>query len=459
METSPSSVSPLDGRYQKQLFELQKYTSEHALTGYRVSVEIHWLIELIAAMPHLEPLSQEAVDWLHTLANNLSFEQAEEVKYLEQTTNHDVKAVEYWLKEQLARHPELSSHIELIHFACTSEDINNVSYGLMQRDIRNVLRNHMLAIEEQLIEISRRYSATPMLSRTHGQAASPTTLGKEIGNFVYRLRTQRKQIEQQQIHAKMNGAVGNYNAHQACCPDIDWITFSRQYIEKMGLDWNPITTQIEPHDTLAEFMHTTTRYNTILLDYCRDIWGYISIGYFTQKTKDGEIGSSTMPHKVNPIDFENAEGNLGVANAMLGHMASKLPVSRWQRDLSDSTVMRNLGSAFGYCIVAYSSITKGTEKLQVNTEALIRDLDANYAVLAEPIQTVMRYHRMDNPYEQLKALTRGKSIDKDTISTFISTLDLPADAKERLLSLTPERYTGLAEKLVHDFILNNQQDS
>ena len=458
MEISSSAVSPLDGRYHKQLLGLQKYTSEHALTGYRVQVEMHWFIELIAVIPHLEPLTKETVQWLHALANNFSCEQAQEVKRLEQTTNHDVKAVEYWLKEQLATHPELSSYLELIHFACTSEDINNVSYGLMQLDIRKVLLDHMSTIETQLTEITQRYCATPMLSRTHGQAASPTTLGKEIGNVVYRLRRQRTQIEQQSIYAKMNGAVGNYNAHQACCPDIDWITFSQQYIEKMGLDWNPMTIQIEPHDTLAEFMHTTIRYNTILLDYCRDIWGYISIGYFTQKTKDGEIGSSTMPHKVNPIDFENAEGNLGMANAILSHMASKLPLSRWQRDLSDSTVMRNLGSAFGYCVIAYSSIAKGTEKLQVNTEALARDLDANYEILAEPIQTVMRYHRMDNPYEQLKTLTRGKSIDKDALKAFIRNLDLPTDAKEHLLSLTPDNYTGLAEQLVHNFVLNTQQE-
>lgn len=456
MNTRTTSISPLDGRYKKHTAALESYASEYGLIRYRVRVEICWLIHMSSTISGVPSMTQEDVQWLNHIALTLSETDAEEIKVRESTTNHDVKAVEYWLKDCIQNRPSLQPYLEFVHFACTSEDINNLAYGLMQKDIRDIMLDRIQTIDDQLTTLASKHKATPMLSRTHGQAASPTTLGKEIGNFIHRLRRQQKSLHNQEIYGKINGAVGNYNAHHLCCPDVNWLEVSRTFVESLGLSWNPMTTQIEPHDTLAEFAHTTIRYNNILLDMCRDIWSYISIGYFSQQTKDGEVGSSTMPHKVNPIDFENAEGNLGLANALLDHLANKLPISRWQRDLSDSTVLRNLGSAFGYCIIACASITKGIGELEVNTVALAQDLENNYEVLAEPIQTVMRYHGMEKPYERLKELTRGKKIDRSITQAFITSLDLPEDAKAKLLSTAPSDYIGLAEQLVTEFVLEQK---
>ena len=456
MTTSTTSISPLDGRYKKHTTPLDSYASEYGLIRYRVLVEIRWLMHMSNTIASLPPMTKEDIEWLNSTVNNFSKKDAEDIKARESETNHDVKAVEYWLKDLIQGRKSLAPHLEFVHFACTSEDINNLAYGLMQKDISKTLLGYINTIDNQLTELAKKHKATAMLSRTHGQAASPTTLGKEVGNFIHRLRRQKQNIYHQEIYGKINGAVGNYNAHQLCCPEVNWIEVSRTFVESLGLTWNPMTTQIEPHDTLAELSHSTIRYNNILLDMCRDIWGYISIGYFSQQTKKNEIGSSTMPHKVNPIDFENAEGNLGLANAILDHLANKLPISRWQRDLSDSTVLRNLGSAFGYCIIACASFTKGVAKLEVNEPKLAQDLADNYEVLAEPIQTVMRYHGMEKPYERLKELTRGKKVDRSLMQDFIHTLELPKDAKETLLATTPNDYIGLAERLVTDFVLEKK---
>ena len=456
MSTSTTSISPLDGRYKKHTAPLNSYASEYGLIRYRVLIEIRWLIHMSNTIAGLPSMTVEDIAWLNNAVHSFNEKDAENIKKRESETNHDVKAVEYWLKDLIQQRQSLTPYLELVHFACTSEDINNLAYGLMQKDLRNILLDRMNSIDEQLTTLADKHKATAMLSRTHGQPASPTTLGKEIGNFIYRLRRQKKNLQNQEIYGKINGAVGNYNAHHLCCPEVNWIEVSRTFIESLNLSWNPMTTQIEPHDTLAELAHTTIRYNNILLDMCRDIWSYISIGYFSQQTKENEIGSSTMPHKVNPIDFENAEGNLGLANALLDHLANKLPISRWQRDLSDSTVLRNLGSAFGYCVIACASVTKGLGKLEVNKTALTQDLENNYDILAEPIQTVMRFHGMAKPYERLKQLTRGKKADSSTIQKFIRDLELPQDAKEKLLSTTPSDYTGLAEQLVTKFVLEKK---
>jgi adenylosuccinate lyase len=385
---------------------------------------------------------------LDDLVGNFGVKDAERVKAIEATTNHDVKAVEYYLKERFADNDRLSASDEFLHFACTSEDINNLAYALMLADASDqVFQPAFADIDTALVAMAREHADLPMLSRTHGQAASPTTLGKEIANVAMRLGRQAEQLRQQSMLGKINGAVGNFNAHIVACPQIDWPAFAENFVSSLGLDWNPWTTQIEPHDWMAEYFHVLSRYHTVLIDLCRDVWAYISMGYFRQKTVAGEVGSSTMPHKVNPIDFENAEGNLGVANALLNHLAGKLPLSRWQRDLTDSTVLRTLGTAAGHSVIAYASLLKGLAKLQVNAEKIAADLGASWEVLAEPIQTVMRLHGIDNPYEQLKELTRGKAIDAQSLRAFIEKLDIPADARHRLLALTPAGYTGNAAQM------------
>jgi len=413
-------------------------------------VEIRWFQALAAhaGISELPALSEQAGAFLESLIVDFDEAGASRVKEIESVTNHDVKAVEYYLKEQFSEIPELAAKAEFLHFACTSEDINNLSYALMIKDAQADVMTGMFAnIDSVLSDMAAAYAGQAMLSRTHGQTASPTTLGKEIANTLQRLRRQVKQMSGQEYLGKMNGAVGNFNAHISAYPDVDWPALTRQFVEALGLSWNPYTTQIEPHDWIAELFQSLTRYHTILIDLSRDIWAYISIGYFSQKTVEGEIGSSTMPHKVNPIDFENAEGNLGVANALLDHLALKLPVSRWQRDLTDSTVLRVIGTAYGHSVVAMSSLLKGLPKLEVNSDRLAGDLDASWEVLAEPIQTVMRRYGIENPYEQLKALTRGKQITQAGIESFIKGLDLPDEARQTLLALTPELYTGNAEQM------------
>ena len=445
--SSLTAVSSVDGRYAGRTANLREIFSEYGLIRYRVIVEIRWFQALAscADIPQVTPLSENASQFLAQLATGFDIEGAARVKAIEATTNHDVKAVEYYLKECFESNEELSLLSEFLHFSCTSEDINNLSYALMMLEARErVFLPAFADIDKALKVIIKANSGVAMLSRTHGQTASPTTLGKELANVAARLQRQAEQLGQQVILGKINGAVGNFNAHITACPNVDWPHFAKQFVESLGLTWNPWTTQIEPHDWMAESFHTLSRYNTVLIDFCRDIWAYISIGYFTQKTIAGEIGSSTMPHKVNPIDFENAEGNLGVANALLGHLAEKLPVSRWQRDLTDSTVLRAIGTAAGHGAIAYASLLKGLSKLQVNATRLAEDLDRSWEVLAEPIQTVMRLHGIENPYEQLKALTRGKAISAEIIETFIQGLDIPATAKQQLLTLTPADYTGNA---------------
>ncbi len=442
-----TAVSPIDGRYGRHTQDLRSIMSEFGLIQRRVLVEVRWLLALCDAdaVEAAPSLSADARTHLQNIADNFGVEQAERIKAIEATTNHDVKAVEYFLKEQVAGQPELAAISEMIHFACTSEDINNVSHALMLRDARDqVVLPMMDGIADKLAALAHALAGQPMLARTHGQPASPTTLGKEMANVVARLRRQLEQLRAQPLLAKMNGAVGNYNAHLSAYPEVDWPAFSADVLDNLGLTVNPFTTQIEPHDYIAELFHTLMRANTILLDLCRDIWGYITIGYFKQRTKAGEIGSSTMPHKVNPIDFENAEGNLGLANAMLEHLAAKLPVSRWQRDLSDSTVLRNLGVAVGYAVIAFKSIDKGLDKLEVNQPGLAADLDDAWEVLAEPIQTVMRRYAVPEPYEKLKELTRGRAVDEQTIREFVATLEIPDAAREELLALTPARYVGNA---------------
>jgi adenylosuccinate lyase len=454
MSLSPlSALSPLDGRYAAKTDALRPILSEAGFMHHRVKVEIAWLMELSeSGFAELKPFSVQAKTALEKLASDFNEEDAARIKAIEAVTNHDVKAVEYWLKEKVQHLPELVAASEFIHFACTSEDINNTSHGMMLMAARDsVLLPSLSGVIAKLTEIAHANANVSMMSRTHGQPASPTTLGKEIANVVARLQRARQRIADVQILGKMNGAVGNYNAHLSAYPEFDWPAFSRRVVEqRLGLTFNPYTIQIEPHDYIAELFDAVARANTILLDLNRDIWGYISLGFFKQKTKAGEIGSSTMPHKVNPIDFENSEGNLGMANAVLKHMAEKLPVSRWQRDLTDSTVLRNIGVGFGYTLLSYDSCLRGLNKLEVNHARMADDLDHNWEVLAEPVQTVMRRYGIENPYEQLKELTRGKGISKDALREFISGLEIPQAAKDRLLAMTPSSYVGLAEKLAKE---------
>ena len=452
-EAALLALSPLDGRYAGKVDALRPIFSEYGLLKARVKVEVEWLLALAAepGIVELPPFSDAASIRLRALASGFSTAVAARVKEIERTTNHDVKAVEYFIKEQLKNDAELGPALEFVHFACTSEDINNLSYALMLEQGRSeVLLPALDKVIERLRALAHAQAAQPMLSRTHGQTASPTTLGKEIANVVARLQRQRKQIAAVELTGKINGAVGNYNAHVVAYPEIDWPAFAQRFVEGLGLVFNPYTTQIEPHDNVAEIGDATRRANTILVDLARDIWGYISLGYFKQKLKDGEVGSSTMPHKVNPIDFENAEGNFGLANALFEHFSAKLPISRWQRDLTDSTVLRALGTAFGHTLVALDSLGKGLGKLTVAPERLDADLDASWEVLAEAVQTVMRRHGLPNPYEQLKALTRGQGITEASMRDFVESLDLPVGAKQRLLDLTPAAYVGLAGKLARE---------
>ena len=451
MSLSPlSALSPLDGRYAAKTDKLRPLLSEAGFMHHRVKVEIAWLQALSnAGFAEIKPFSASANALLDKLAGEFTEADAQRIKEIEAVTNHDVKAVEYWLKEKVKDVPELVAASEFIHFACTSEDINNTSHGMMLKAARNdVLLPALRGMIDKLTELAHENAALPMLSRTHGQPASPTTLGKEIANVVARLKRAEQRIASVEILGKMNGAVGNYNAHLSAYPQFDWESFSKNVIEqRLGLTFNPYTIQIEPHDYMSELFDAVARANTILLDLNRDIWGYISLGYFKQRTKAGEIGSSTMPHKVNPIDFENSEGNLGLANAVLKHLSEKLPVSRWQRDLTDSTVLRNIGVAFGYTMLAYDSCLRGLNKLEVNPARLAEDLDATWEVLAEPVQTVMRRYGIENPYEQLKELTRGKGISKEALREFIIGLALPQEAKDLLLAMTPANYIGRAADL------------
>lgn len=449
--TTLNALSPLDGRYQSKLDALRPYFSEYALIKHRAWVEVEWLKALSAApvLQEIAPFSAETIKELDSAIANFSEADATQVKAIEARTNHDVKALEYWLKEKFEANTEVKKASEFIHFACTSEDINNLSHGLMLKGARdNVMLPFLSDVIARLTELATQLADTPMLSRTHGQTASPTTVGKEFANVVHRLQRQKKQLQSNEILGKINGAVGNFNAHLSAYPDFDWESFAQTFVTNLGLTYNPYTIQIEPHDYMAELYDTLARINTIFIDINRDIWGYISVGYFKQKVKAGEIGSSTMPHKVNPIDFENSEGNLGLANAVLRHLAEKLPVSRWQRDLTDSTVLRNMGVGFGYTLLGYDSCLRGLNKLEANFEKLAADLDNSWEVLAEPIQTVMRRYGIENPYEQLKELTRGKGgINKQSLHAFIQELKIPADAKQLLLEMTPASYTGKAAEL------------
>jgi adenylosuccinate lyase len=445
-----TALSPLDGRYARGCEPLRPLLSEAGFMRHRVQVEIAWLIALSnAGLPELPAFTSDALARLQTLVRDFSETDAARIKAIEAVTNHDVKAVEYWIKEKIGNAPELLAAVEFIHFACTSEDINNVAHGLMFSAAREaVLLPQLRALQQQLVALAHAHAGLPMLSRTHGQPASPTTLGKEMANVAARLARAIDAVAAVQVLAKMNGAVGNFNAHVAAYPEVDWQSLARRVVEQdLGLRFNPYTIQIEPHDWMAELFDALARANTILIDLNRDLWGYISLGYFRQRLKEGEIGSSTMPHKVNPIDFENSEGNLGLANALLRHLAEKLPTSRWQRDLTDSTVLRNVGVAFGYCLVAYQSCARGLGKLEVNPERIAADLEDCWEVLAEPVQTVMRRFGLANPYEQLKALTRGKGISKEALREFIATLEIPEPEKNRLLALTPANYIGLAAGL------------
>jgi adenylosuccinate lyase len=447
------ALSPLDGRYAGKVDALRPIFSEYGLIRARVRVEVEWLLALAAepGIVELAKFSGSAESRLRALAGHLDVTDAARVKEIERTTNHDVKAVEYLVKERLKDDPELGPALEFVHFACTSEDINNLSYALMLREARDgVLLPRVDGLIEALRTMAHAHAALPMLSRTHGQTASPTTVGKELANVVARLRRQRDVLAALPLPGKINGAVGNYNAHVAAYPDVDWPKFSQAFVESLGLDWQPYTTQIEPHDGIAELCDAMKRIDTICIDLARDIWGYISLGYFRQSVKAGEVGSSTMPHKVNPIDFENAEGNFGIASALFEHFAAKLPVSRWQRDLTDSTVLRALGTALGHALVGFEALQRGLGKLSANPERLAADLDASWEVLAEAVQTVMRRHGLPNPYEQLKALTRGHGITEASMREFIAGLALPQDAKQRLLAMTPGSYVGLAEELARD---------
>ena len=444
-----TAISPIDGRYGAKTDALRPIFSEYGLIRHRVIVEIRWLQALAVneGIKEVPALGGHAERVLNDIIEKFSEQDAQRVKNIERTTNHDVKAVEYFLKEKIAGNAELEAISEFIHFACTSEDINNLAYALMLREARNqALLPLMDDVIKVLSELAHRYADEPMLARTHGQTATPTTVGKEMANVVARLYRQREQFAAIPMLGKINGAVGNYNAHQVAYPDVDWPAFSKQFISKLGLEFNPYTTQIEPHDYMAEQFDTLARFNTVLIDFCRDVWAYISLGYFKQKTIAGEVGSSTMPHKVNPIDFENAEGNLGIANALYAHFSAKLPVSRWQRDLSDSTVLRNLGVAIGHSVIAYESCLKGVSKLQLSPARTVEDLDNSWEVLAEALQTVMRRHGIEKPYEKLKDLTRDQAVNQSTLQAFIRTLDLPDSVKDELAGLTPSAYTGNASE-------------
>ena len=447
--THLTAISPIDGRYFDKTSTLSTIFSEFGLIKYRVLIEVKWLQVLSNNADILEvpEFSQKAAQFLSDIATNFSLEDAQVIKDIERTTNHDVKAVEYFLKDQIKGNTELNAVSEFFHFACTSEDINNLSHALMLIDGRQMMLEKMQNVLSLISKMAKDNAAIPMLSRTHGQTASPTTVGKEMANFAYRLKRQIKQLEDVKIMGKFNGAVGNFNAHLSAYPSLDWQHITQQFIEEMGVNYAMYTAQIETHDYMAEYFHSINRFNTILIDFSRDIWGYVSLGYFKQKTIEGEVGSSTMPHKVNPIDFENGEGNLGIANALNTHLAGKLAISRWQRDLSDSTVLRNLGVSCAHCLVAYASIAKGIGKLETNEARLHQDLDSSWEVLAEPIQTVMRRYGIENPYEKLKALTHGNSIDAKVLAEFVKDLDMPEDAKRSLAKLTPMNYTGDAQKL------------
>jgi adenylosuccinate lyase len=453
IETQLLALSPLDGRYAGKVDALRPIFSEYGLIKARIRVEVEWLLALAAepGIVELKPFSEAAAAKLRGLADGFAVTDAARIKEIERTTNHDVKAVEYFIKERLKDDAELGPALEFVHFACTSEDINNLSYALMLNEARReVLLPKLDTLIERLRAMAHEYAALPMLARTHGQTASPTTVGKELANVVARLRRQGEQLAAVSLSGKINGAVGNYNAHAVSYPDVDWPLFAQRFVESLDLDFNPYTTQIEPHDSVAEISDAQKRIDTICIDLCRDIWGYISLGYFKQAVKAGEVGSSTMPHKVNPIDFENAEGNFGIANALFEHFAAKLPISRWQRDLTDSTVLRALGTAFGHALIGYDALLRGLGKLSASPERLAADLNASWEVLAEAVQTVMRRHGLPEPYEQLKALTRGQGINADSMRAFIESLALPAEDKARLLEMTPASYTGLAEKLARD---------
>ncbi len=446
-----SAISPVDGRYGSKVKALRPIFSEFGLIKYRVTVEVRWLQKLAATaeITEVPTFSAEANAALDAIVANFREDDAMRIKTIEATTNHDVKAVEYFLKEQVANNEELNAVTEFIHFACTSEDINNLSHGLMLKECREQVL--LPVVDEILAEIKAlavEYQAIPMMCRTHGQPASPSTMGKEFANVYVRLKRQREQIANIELLGKINGAVGNYNAHLSAYPEVNWHQFSEQFVTSLGLTWNAFTTQIEPHDYIAELFDAVARFNTILIDFDRDVWGYIALGHFKQKTIAGEIGSSTMPHKVNPIDFENSEGNLGIANALFSHLAQKLPVSRWQRDLTDSTVLRNLGVGFGHSLIAYAATLKGISKLQVNEENLRAELDQNWEVLAEPVQTVMRRYGIEKPYEKLKELTRGKRVDGDSMRAFIDNLELPEQAKAALREMTPASYIGRAVSFI-----------
>lgn len=451
--SSLTAVSPVDGRYGDKVSPLRAIFSEFGLLKFRVQVEVRWLQKLAAcdAIKEVPSFDDHANGFLDAIVANFSFEDAERIKTIERTTNHDVKAVEYFLKEKVAAQPALQAVSEFIHFACTSEDINNLSHALMLSTARDAI---LLPAWRQIIDgvtaLAERYRDIPLLSRTHGQPATPSTLGKEMANVAYRLRRQYRQLEQVEILGKINGAVGNYNAHMVAYPEVDWHRFSEEFVTGLGIGWNPYTTQIEPHDYIAEVFDCVARFNTIVIDFDRDVWGYIALNHFKQRTVAGEIGSSTMPHKVNPIDFENSEGNLGLANAVMNHLAAKLPVSRWQRDLTDSTVLRNLGVGIGYALIAYQATLKGISKLEVNEAHLLAELDGNWEVLAEPIQTVMRRYGIEKPYEKLKELTRGKRVDAEGMKAFIDSLPLPDAEKVRLKTLTPANYIGHATAMVDD---------
>jgi adenylosuccinate lyase len=447
------ALSPLDGRYAGKCDALRPIFSEFGLIKARVKVEIEWLIALSdeASIKELDAFSPQSIKKLRDFSGNFSLADAVRVKEIERTTNHDVKAVEYCIKEKLKDDAELGPALEFVHFACTSEDINNLSYSLMLSQARaDVIQPALTQLSQKLRSMAHEYAGLSILSRTHGQTASPSTVGKEIANTLARVERQIKQMQHLELLGKINGAVGNYNAHIVAYPNVDWPSFAKTFVESLGLVFNPYTTQIEPHDCIAEMADVQRRINTIGIDLCRDIWGYISLGYFKQLVKAGEVGSSTMPHKVNPIDFENAEGNFGLANSLLAHFSEKLPISRWQRDLTDSTVLRALGTAFGHSLIAIDSLLRGLNKLSANQERLAADLDSAWEVLAEPVQTVMRRYGLPNPYEQLKALTRGHGINETAMREFIASLDLPADAKARLMTMTPASYIGLAEKLAKD---------
>jgi adenylosuccinate lyase len=455
MLSSLTALSPLDGRYASKCDALRPFLSEFGLIHARVTVEVRWLQALAnhAEITEIQPFSADTNTALDAIVAKFSEDDANRIKEIERTTNHDVKAVEYFLKEKIAHIVELKDAGEFIHFACTSEDINNLSHALMLKSGRDVLMTSMKNILDSIAKLAETHAAQPMLSRTHGQTASPTTLGKEMANVAYRLSRQIKQFEQVELLGKINGAVGNYNAHLSAYPELDWAKHSQAFVESLGLTFNPYTTQIEPHDYMAELFDALRRFNTILIDFNRDVWGYISLGYFKQKLKDGEVGSSTMPHKVNPIDFENSEGNLGIANAVLAHLGEKLPISRWQRDLTDSTVLRNMGVGFAQSLIAFDACLKGIGKLELNADRLMEDLNQAQEVLAEPIQTVMRRYNIEKPYEKLKALTRGQAMTRDMMVNFVNGDELtqvPASDRARLAEMTPASYTGNAEQQAKD---------